>query len=165
MGNRWLIAGLALLALAAAVWMSGATLLVYAGNVDLSPGGRQGGDLVLLSGNVTVPAGARIDGSLLVLCCNVDSDGAVAGNLYLTTGNLRLGPSASVGGEVGTTAANVMVDPRATVQGEGVWPGFWLTLLRALGLAPALGLAGVAAVAVGLWRRRARGAAPAPGAA
>lgn len=161
MRERRIAAGLLLLGLAALIWAIDTTTIIYQGNLTLSPDSRQRGDLVVLSGNVIVPAGARIDGSLAMLCCNVIVEGAVAADLYLASGNVRLGPQATVGGAIATIAANASVDPRAVVEGRQAGPGLWLTLLRALALAPALALAGAALIIAGWWRgRRQRRAQP-----
>jgi hypothetical protein len=152
MHSRWLFAGLLLVALAMIVWATNRTTVVYAGNLNLSANAYQRGDILVFSSNVNLPAGAQVDGSLLVLCCNVNLDGAVAGDLYLASGNLRLGPAAQVGGTVTTTAANVQMDPQAVVEDRRAGPGFWLSFVRAVVLAPALALAGLIALGWGLWR-------------
>lgn len=156
MHKRWLITGLLLLILAVLAGVTDRTLVVVSGNITFSPDSRQHGDVILIAGNLVQPAGARIDGTLGILCCNGDVNGTVAGDLYLVTGNLRLRSMAAVGGELGTTSANVQRDPGATVGRTRAGMGFWLTLLRAVALAPLLGVTGLLTIVIGLFRTRRR---------
>jgi formylmethanofuran dehydrogenase subunit C len=155
MRNRALMLGVILLILAVGAWMTDRTQVIYSGNLTLDTTAVQHHDMLVLSGNVELLAGAQIDGTLLVVCCNVMFDGEVAGDLYLLSGNLMLGPQAVVAGEIGTLTVNANLHPQAVVAGQRVGVGMELMLLRTFVLPPVLAFSGLIMLGVGLLRRRA----------
>ncbi|MGD8996582.1 MAG: polymer-forming cytoskeletal protein [Anaerolineae bacterium] len=58
------------------------------------------GDLVVFNGDVTLESGSRISGNVVVWNGSADVDGAIAGNLVISSGQIQLGEDAYVQGDV-----------------------------------------------------------------
>lgn len=65
------------------------------------------GPLVVFSNNATFEQGSSVDGSIFMLCCNLIVDGEVTGNIFLLSGNVRIGGYADANGDVTVISGNI----------------------------------------------------------
>lgn len=75
-------------------------------NYTLSGGKNIPGTLLLFSTNAILEEESSVDGSVMMLCCNLTIDGKVGGNVYLVSGNVRVGRG-DVAGNIHVISGNV----------------------------------------------------------
>ncbi len=94
-----------LLLLALAV--SGCGQMSGESNFTLAGGETVSGPLILFSNNATLEKDSHVEGPVIMLCCNLIVDGAVTGDIFLVSGNIRIDSNASVDGAVSVVSGNV----------------------------------------------------------
>jgi hypothetical protein len=122
---------LILVCLGLAFTLSACSKLVLSNNFTLESGQVVNGDLWVPAGNVRIQPGSRVAGSVYQLCCNLDVNGRVNNNIFLLTGNLRLGSDAFVRGGAVVFSGNLERLPGASLgdvspnAGERLFIGFF----------------------------------------
>jgi hypothetical protein len=142
--------------------LSGCSKLVLSNSFTLESGQIVDGDLWVPAGDVKLQPGSRVTGSIFQVCCNLDVNGRVNSNIFLFTGNLRLGPSAVVRGGAAVFSGNLERLPGASLgdvspnAGERLFIGFFgLFCILPLAIIVLLVL-----LVIGLRRGRARKLTP-----
>ena len=97
------------------ITMSACSKLVLSNDFTLQSGQVIDGDLWVPTGDVRIQPGSRVTGSIYQLCCNLDVNGRVNSNIFLLTGNLRLGPAAVVRGGAVVFSGNLDRLPGASL--------------------------------------------------
>jgi hypothetical protein len=122
---------LLLVFLGLAITLSACSKLVLTNDFTLQGGQVVDGDLWVPTGNVRIQPGSRVAGSIYQLCCNLDINGRVNGNIFLLTGNLRLGSESIVRGGAVAFSGNLERLPGASLgnispnAGERLLVGFF----------------------------------------
>ena len=91
----WFVLTLLILLLA-----SGCSRVVTGGFFTLASGETISGNLWVPFGKVELQEGSHVTGSVLMLCCNLIADGEADVDIFLTFGDLSLGPLSKVKGDV-----------------------------------------------------------------
>jgi hypothetical protein len=89
---------LLLISLGLVMTLSACGTLALSNGFTLQSGQVINGDLWVPVGDVRIQPGSRVTGSIYQLCCNLDVNGRVNSNIFLITGNLRLGSESNVRG-------------------------------------------------------------------
>ena len=79
---------------------SGCSRVVTGGFFTLASGETISGNLWVPFGKAELQEGSHVTGSVLMLCCNLIADGRADADIFLTFGDLSLGPSSEVNGDV-----------------------------------------------------------------
>jgi hypothetical protein len=122
---------LLLICLGLAFTLSACSKFVLSNDFTLQSGQVVDGDLWVPVGNVKIQPGSRVAGSIYQLCCNLDVNGRVNSNIFLLTGNLRLGSESNVRGGAVVFSGNLERLPDASVgdispnAGERLLVGFF----------------------------------------
>ena len=95
--------------------LSACSKLVLSNNFTLESGQVVNGDLWVPVGDIKLQPGSRVTGSVFQVCCNLDVNGRVNSNIFLLTGNLRLGPAAVVRGGAVVFSGNLDRLPGASL--------------------------------------------------
>jgi hypothetical protein len=138
--------------------LSACSKLVLANDFTLETGQVVEGDLWVPAGNVRIQPGSRVAGSIYQVCCNLYVNGRVNNNIFLLTGNLRLGSEAFVRGGAVVFSGNTERLPGASLgdvspnSGQRLLVGFFGLFC----VLPAAILVLLILLVVGLRRGRAR---------
>lgn len=122
---------LLLMSLGLVITLSACSKLVLTNDFTLQSGQVVDGDLWVPTGNVRIQPGARVAGSIYQLCCNLGINGRVNSNIFLLTGNLRLGSDSIVRGGAVVFSGNLERLPGASLgdvspnAGERLLVGFF----------------------------------------
>jgi hypothetical protein len=122
---------LLLTCLGLAFTLSACGKLVLSNDFTLQSGQVVEGDLWVPAGNARIQPGSRVAGSIYQLCCNLYINGRVNSNVFLLTGNLRLGSESTVRGGAVVFSGNLERLPGASVgdispnAGERLLVGFF----------------------------------------
>lgn len=95
--------------------LSACSKLVLSNDYTLESGQVVDGDLWVPVGNVRLQSGSRVTGSVYQICCNLYANGRVNSNIFLLTGNLRLGSDANVRGGAAVFSGNLERLPGASL--------------------------------------------------
>lgn len=76
------------------------------------------GNLIVFSGDATLEEESRITGSVFMTSGDLNANGDVDGGIFLTSGNVALGPEAVVHGDIWATSGNVQRAEGARVEGR-----------------------------------------------
>lgn len=95
--------------------LSSCSKLVLSNSYTLESGQVVDGNLWVPVGDVKLQPGSRVTGSIFQVCCNLDVNGRVNSNIFLLTGNLRLGTSAVVRGGAAVFSGNLERLPGASL--------------------------------------------------
>jgi hypothetical protein len=106
---------LLLMSLGLVITLSACSKLVLTNDFTLQSGQVVDGDLWVPTGNVRIQPGSRVAGSIYQLCCNLDINGRVNSNIFLLTGNLRLGSDSIVRGGAVVFSGNLERLPGASL--------------------------------------------------
>ncbi len=78
----------------------GCSRVVTGGFFTLASGETISGNLWVPFGKVELQEGSQVTGSVLMVCCSLVADGKADADIFLTFGDLSLGPSSEVNGNV-----------------------------------------------------------------
>jgi hypothetical protein len=95
--------------------LSACSKLVLSNDYTLGSGQVVDGDLWVPTGNVRIQTSSRVTGSIYQLCCNLYVNGRVNNNIFMLTGNLRLGSEAIVRGGAVVFSGNMERLPGASL--------------------------------------------------
>lgn len=93
--------------------------IVPSGDFALHTGESISGPLIVTSGDARLEAGSRVRGPVLVTNGHLEANGVIDGNVWVTSGDVLIGPTADVRGGITAFSGVIRRMPGAQVEGRG----------------------------------------------
>lgn len=111
------ISFIALLSLSSLL-LTGCARVITSGDHQIKSGTTVPGSLLITSGRVVLEKGSLVSGSVFMTSGDLVANGEVEGNIWLSSGNVLVGPGAIIHGHIKGASGNVTQAEGAQVLGE-----------------------------------------------
>jgi cytoskeletal protein CcmA (bactofilin family) len=97
---------------------TGCARVITSGSHNVKSGTTIPGNLLMTSGQLSLEKGSKVAGSILMTSGDIVANGEVEGNIYMSSGNVYVGPEGIIHGDIRGASGSVQQAAGAQVRGD-----------------------------------------------